>query len=152
MKIAKIIVWIALATFLVIQFFPVNYNKSETIPQTDFMLVNNVPATVRKSLQVSCYDCHSNNTQYPWYNKIQPIAWLLDGHIRKGKEELNFSGWDNLSNRRKTSKLRSIVKQIENDKMPLDSYTLIHKVAKFSEAEAQQVIDYMEKLKDSITN
>ncbi len=152
MKIAKIIAWVALIAFVVIQFFPVDYNQSETIPQTDFMLVNNVPATVKKLLQVSCYDCHSNNTQYPWYNKMQPVAWFLEGHIKEGKEELNFSEWDNLSDRRKTSKLRSIIKQIENDEMPLSSYTLIHKEAKFSEAEAQQVIDYMEKLKDSITN
>jgi hypothetical protein len=152
MKIAKIIAWVALIAFVFIQFFPVDYNQSETIPQTDFMLVNNVPATVKKSLQVSCYDCHSNNTQYPWYNKLQPVAWFLDGHIKEGKEELNFSEWDNLSDRRKTSKLRSIIKQIESDEMPLDSYTLIHKEAKFSEVETEQIIMYMEKLKDSITN
>ena len=90
MKIIKIIAWIVLAALVVIQFFPVDYNQSETIPQTDFMLVNNVPVTVKKSLQVSCYDCHSNNTQYPWYNKLQPVAWFLEGHIKEGKEELNF--------------------------------------------------------------
>ena len=152
MKIAKIIAWIALIALVAIQFFPVDYNQSETIPQTDFMLVNNVPATVKKSLQVSCYDCHSNNTQYPWYNKMQPIAWFLEGHIKEGKEELNFSEWGNLSERRKTSKLRSIIKQIESREMPMNSYTLIHKEAQFSEAEAQRVIVYIEKLKDSITN
>lgn len=152
MKIAKIIAWVALIAIVFIQFFPVDYNQSETIPQTDFMLVNNVPATVKKSLQVSCYDCHSNNTQYPWYNKLQPVAWFLDGHIKEGKEELNFSEWDNLSDRRKTSKLRSIIKQIESDEMPLSSYTLIHKEAKFSEAETQRIIKYVEKLKDSIAN
>ena len=152
MKIAKIIAWVALIAIVFIQFFPVDYNQSETIPQTDFMLVNNVPATVKKSLQVSCYDCHSNNTRYPWYNKLQAVAWFLDGHIKEGKEELNFSEWDNLSDRRKTSKLRSIIKQIESDEMPLSSYTLIHKEAKFSEAETQRIIKYVEKLKDSIAN
>ena len=86
MKIVKIIAWIALIALVAIQFFPVDYNQSETIPQTDFMLVNNVPVTVEKSLQVSCYDCHSNNTQYPWYNKVQPVAWFLEGHIKKEKK------------------------------------------------------------------
>ena len=152
MKIIKIIAWIVLAALVVIQFFPVDYNQSETIPQTDFMLVNNVPVTVKKSLQVSCYDCHSNNTQYPWYNKLQPVAWFLEGHIKEGKEELNFSDWDNLSDRRKTSKLRSIIKQIESDEMPLSSYTLIHKEARFSKEEKEEILNWVTQLKDSITN
>jgi len=140
------------ATLVVIQFFPVEHNQSETIKQTDFMFVNDVPATVEQSLRVSCYDCHSNNTDYPWYSKVQPVAWFLEGHIKEGKEELNFSEWNSLSSRRKASKLNSIIKQIENEEMPLSSYTLIHKEARFSEVEAQQIIKYIEKLKDSITN
>ena len=76
----------------------------------------------------------------------------MEDHIKEGKAELNFSEWDSLSNRRKASKLNSIIKQVESDEMPLSSYTLIHKEARFSEAEAQRVIDYMERLKDSITN
>ena len=150
MKIVKIIAWIALIALVAIQFFPVDYNQSETIPQTDFMLVNNVPVTVEKSLQVSCYDCHSNNTQYPWYNKVQPVAWFLEGHIKKGKEELNFSEWDSDSSRRKNSKLRSIISQIEDDKMPLKSYTFIHSNAVFTNTKKQEIIKYFNQLKDSL--
>ncbi len=126
MKIVKIIAIILLVAFVGIQFIPTTRNQSDTVPSTDFMLVNNVPETIQKKLQVSCYDCHSNNTQYPWYNKIQPVAWFLEDHIKEGKAELNFNEWDSLSSRRKASKLRSIIKQIENGEMPLDSYTLIH--------------------------
>ena len=150
MKIVKIIAWIALIALVAIQFFPVDYNQSETIPQTDFMLVNNVPVTVEKSLQVSCYDCHSNNTQYPWYNKVQPVAWFLEGHIKKGKEELNFSEWDSYSSRRKNSKFRSIISQIEDDKMPLKSYTFIHSNAVFTNTKKQEIIKYFNQLKDSL--
>ena len=114
------------------------------------MLVNNVPATVEKSLRVSCYDCHSNNTDYPWYSKIQPFAWYLEHHIKEGKAELNFNEWGNLSDRRKNSKLRSIINQIEDGEMPLDSYTLIHRDAILSEANKSAVIEYMKKLKDSL--
>ena len=150
MKILKIIAIIALVGFVGIQFIPTERNQSYTVPETDFMLVHNVPETIQKKLQVSCYDCHSNNTQYPWYNKVQPIAWFLEDHIKEGKAELNFNEWDSLSNRRKKSKLRSIIKQIESDKMPLDSYTLIHKDASFSETEKQELIKWVEQLKDSI--
>ena len=150
MKILKIIAIIALVGFVGIQFIPTERNQSYTVPETDFMLVHNVPETIQKKLQVSCYDCHSNNTQYPWYNKIQPVAWFLEDHIKEGKAELNFNEWDSLSSRRKASKLRSIIKQIENGEMPLDSYTLIHKDAKFSEAEAEELINFITQLKDSL--
>ena len=140
----------ALVGFVGIQFIPTERNQSYTVPETDFMLVHNVPETIQKKLQVSCYDCHSNNTQYPWYNKIQPAAWFLEDHIKEGKAELNFNEWDSLSSRRKSSKLRSIIKQIESGEMPLDSYTLIHKDAKFSEAEAEELINFITQLKDSL--
>jgi len=150
MKIVKIIAIIALVGFVGIQFIPTERNQSDTVPESDFMLVNNVPETIQKKLQVSCYDCHSNNTQYPWYNKIQPVAWFLEDHIKEGKAELNFNEWDSLSSRRKASKLRSIIKQIESGEMPMASYTLIHKEATFSEEETQKVVKYMENLKDSL--
>ena len=150
MKIVKIIAIILLVAFVGIQFIPTTRNQSDTVPETDFMLVNNVPENIQNKLQVSCYDCHSNNTQYPWYNKIQPVAWFLEDHIKEGKAELNFNEWDSLSSRRKASKLRSIIKQIENGEMPLDSYTLIHKDAKFSEAEAEELINFITQLKDSL--
>ncbi|WP_289038557.1 heme-binding domain-containing protein [uncultured Zobellia sp.] len=150
MKVLKIIALIALIAFVVIQFFPMDYNNSEAVPQTDFMLVNIVPATVEKSLQVSCYDCHSNNTKYPWYNKVQPVAWFLEDHIKEGKAELNFNEWDTYSDRRQNSKLSSIIKQIENGEMPLDSYTLVHRDAIFSEKEKEAVLNYMKTLKDDL--
>ncbi|WP_179022166.1 heme-binding domain-containing protein [Winogradskyella forsetii] len=149
-KAIKIIAIIALVVLVGIQFVPTERNQSDIVPVTDFMLVNNVPKTIQKKLQVSCYDCHSNNTQYPWYNRLQPVAWFLEDHIKEGKAELNFNEWDSLSNRRKKSKLRSIIKQIESGEMPLDSYTLIHKDAVFSEAEAEEMINWITQLKDSL--
>ena len=126
MKITKVIAIIVLIVLVGIQFVPTKRNKSDVTPQTDFMLVSEVPITIQNQLKVSCYDCHSNNTSYPWYNNVQPIAWFLENHIKEGKAELNFNEWKNYSDRRKNSKLRSIIKQIENGEMPMDSYTLIH--------------------------
>tara|TARA_R110002167_G_C12254159_1_gene612313 strand:+ start:64 stop:519 length:456 start_codon:yes stop_codon:yes gene_type:complete len=150
MKVLKIITWSTSIAFLVIQFFSTSINQSDVVPVTDFILVNNVPSSIKEKLQVSCYDCHSNNTNYPWYNKVQPAAWYLEDHVKDGKAELNFNEWDSYSERRKKSKLRSIVKQIENAEMPLFSYTLVHKDAIFSEEDKLMVINYMKGLKDSI--
>ena len=150
MKIVKIIALVLLVCFVGIQFMPTKLNQSNTVPKTDFVLVNNAPKNIGTLLQESCYDCHSNNTQYPWYNKIQPVAWFLEDHIDEGKAELNFNEWDAYSNRRKNSKLKSIISQVKDDEMPLASYTLIHKDAKLSNSEKTLIIDYMKNLKETL--
>ncbi|WP_339652591.1 heme-binding domain-containing protein [uncultured Maribacter sp.] len=150
MKVVKKIALVLLVAFVGIQFIPTERNQSDSVPSTDFMLVNNVPENIQKKLQVSCYDCHSNNTDYPWYNKVQPVAWYLEDHVEHGKEELNFNEWDSYSSRRKNSKLKSIISQIEDDEMPLKSYTLIHRDARLSDNEKKIVLDWVSKLKDSL--
>lgn len=150
MKITKIIALILLIGFVGIQFVPTDLNQSDTVPKTDFLLVNNTQVNISTILQESCYDCHSNNTKYPWYNKVQPAAWFLENHIKDGKEELNFNEWDTYSNRRKNSKLKSIISQVKDDEMPLASYTLIHKDAKLSKPEKTLIIDYMKNLKENL--
>ena len=150
MKIVKIIALILLVGFVGIQFVPTDLNQSDTVPITDFLLVNNTQENISALLQESCYNCHSNNTEYPWYNKVQPVAWFLEDHINEGKEELNFNEWDAYSNRRKNSKLKSIISQVKDDEMPLASYTLIHKDAKLSNSEKTLIIDYMKNLKETL--
>lgn len=152
MKIVKIIAVILLVAFVGIQFVPTERNQSDVIPKTDFLLVNNPPENISTLLQESCYDCHSNNTDYPWYEKIQPITWFLENHIADGKEELNFNEWDAYSNRRKNSKLKSIVNQIKDDEMPLESYIFFHQDAILSEKKKKTVIEWITKLKDSLSN
>ncbi|GGG42832.1 heme-binding protein [Croceivirga lutea] len=152
MKIVKIIAIVLLVAFVGIQFIPTTRNHSEVVPKTDFILVNDVPNDIKNKLQVFCYDCHSNNTKYPWYNKVQPVAWFLEDHIKEGKAELNFNEWDDYSNRRKNSKLKSIINQIENGEMPLNSYTIIHGNAKLSESEKKLLIEFMSDLKEILNN
>ncbi len=81
-----------------------------------------MPANVVAILKVSCYDCHSNNTRYPWYSQLKPVAWLMARHIKKGKKELNFDEFNDYSKRRKKAKIKSIISQIEKEEMPLRSY------------------------------
>ncbi|WP_366186630.1 heme-binding domain-containing protein [Flavobacterium ovatum] len=149
MKIFKIILLVLLIVFVGIQFIPTTRNKNDKVPKTDFMIVNNVPQGINTAIQTSCYDCHSNNTHYPWYSSIQPGAWFMESHIKDGKAELNFNEWGELSNRRKKSKLKSIISQIEDNEMPLSSYTLIHRNAIFSETQKQRIIQYLTALKNN---
>src|SRR5436190_13044866 len=121
-----------LILFILIQFIQPAHNKSEESLSTDLSKTINVPDNIQSILQNTCYDCHSNNTNYPWYSRIQPFGWLLAGHIRKGKAELNFNEFGSYSMRRQISKLNEIANSIKDGTMPLSSYTMIHKYARLS--------------------
>ena len=137
--------WLAVlvvAIVLVIQVIPVERNVSTVPPGQSFEKTEKVPANVAAILKVSCYDCHSNNTRYPWYSVLQPGAWFMTRHIKKGKEELNFDEFNNYSKRRKKAKIKSIISQIEKDEMPLKSYRMMHGNARLSADEKKELLDF----------
>ena len=150
MKVVKIIVLILIVVFVGIQFIPTKRNQSNSISASDFMVVYNVPQQIETKIKVSCYNCHSNNTQYPWYNKIQPLSWFMEKHIEEGKAEFNFSVFGDYSVRRQKSKLKSTVSQIKDDEMPMSSYTLFHRDAKLSESDKELITEWFLHLRDII--
>lgn len=142
-KTLKRILVVGLLALVGIQFIPTDVNQQNYIPKTDIRYIYDVPDNVLNILETSCYDCHSNNTNYPWYSNVQPMRFLMDRHIREGKKELNFNEFMNYSNRRKKNKLKSIISQIKDDEMPLDSYTLMHGEAKLSADDKQEIINWV---------
>lgn len=134
-----------LGVLVLIQFIAPERNYSPIPAGKLFVDSFNVDAKVNAILSVSCYDCHSNNTQYPWYTNVQPMGWFMADHVREGKEKLNFDDLPNYSPRRINSKFAQIVEQIENGKMPLSSYTWMHGGAKLSKEEVQLLISYFDK-------
>jgi hypothetical protein len=123
------VVLVVIVASVGIQFIPIKRNVSEVVPSTDFIVSYNPPEEVSDVLKTSCYNCHSNNTDYTWYSHIQPVGLYLQKHINKGKEDLNFSNFETYSARRQKSKLTSMINQIKEDKMPLPAYTMIHRDA-----------------------
>lgn len=128
-KVLKVSLVVLLVALIAIQFIKPPKNQSEEIAQNQIGARHNVPADVQQILKVSCYDCHSNNTIYPWYSKIQPSAWFLDKHIREGKRELNFSIFSTYPASRQYKKFKEIGKEVKDGDMPLLSYRLIHRDA-----------------------
>jgi hypothetical protein len=109
-----------------------------------------MPQNVQQILKTSCYDCHSNNTVYPWYSNIQPVAWWLKDHIDEGKRELNFSEFATYRIGRQYRKLEEINGEVKENKMPLESYTLIHSDAKLSDEQKLTLATWVTTLRDSI--
>ncbi|PXY40908.1 cytochrome C [Flavobacterium cheongpyeongense] len=148
---AKKSVLIGLLVFLLIQLYQPARNESyEQAKTVNFTKVYHVPKPIETILRTSCYDCHSNNTNYPIYSYLQPARYFMEGHIKEGKENLNFDQWGDYGNRKQKNKLDRIVKQIKSDEMPLASYTFIHRNAILSDNKKQQVIKWIEKTTDSL--
>ncbi|WDF67127.1 heme-binding domain-containing protein [Sphingobacterium oryzagri] len=142
---------LGLAVILIgIQFFQPLRNQSDEVPPTHIERVYAVPQNVKAILVQYCYDCHSNNTLYPWYSRIQPGAWYMAEHIKNGKEELNFSDFGEYSARRQRNKFRAMVGQVKDGEMPLSSYTLIHRNAVLSQEDKQVLIEWFGTMEDSI--
>lgn len=141
-KILKIVLIVLLIGFIIIQFIRPSKNAGEEIAANQINAVQEVPADVQQILKVSCYDCHSNTTRYPWYSKIQPVAWFLNDHIVEGKKEVNFSVFATYPPFRRYKKFNEIQKQIKEDEMPLFSYTLIHRDAVLSAAQKSTLINW----------
>src|ERR1700676_5089858 len=108
-----------LLAFIAIQFFQPALNRNGQALPTNFTKIYPVPANLQTILLNACYDCHSNNTRYPWYSNIQPISWMMSRHIKNGKEKLNFSEFGGYNARRHINKLKGIENSLKDDIIPL---------------------------------
>jgi len=150
MKLLKRIGLVTLVVLVGLQFIPTRSNQSTEVPSTDFVLTYKVSGEMGRILHTSCYNCHSNNTDYPWYSRVQPVGLLLENHINKGKAELNFSDFGSYTVRKQKSKLSSMANQVEKDEMPLSSYTFIHREARLSQERKKALLGYLNALQDSL--
>lgn len=149
MKTIKIIGWSLVVILIIIQFFPIKENKgTNPDPTDDFTTLYEVPPRIEQTLKVSCYDCHSNNTTYLWYDKIQPVAWYINSHIDEGKEELNFDEFGKYSSKRKNHKIEKIPEEVEEGEMPLTSYTFLHANARLTDAQRKELVDWFKELSE----
>jgi hypothetical protein len=150
-RFAKKILLISGILFITLQFIRPVHNKSWQVLTTDISNVATIPDTVLTMLKNACYDCHSNNTDYPWYSNIQPMGWLMAYHIKEAKNQLNLSEFGSYSQRRQLSKLDGIANSIKDNIMPLKSYKLMHKSAQLSTDERSLLINWTQQIVDSLS-
>jgi len=132
------------AGLIVIQFFRPEKNMSAPDPAEDLLMLSSAPEPVAQLIRNSCYDCHSNQTSYPWYSQIAPVSWYLQMHIEKGKEELNASTYGSLEKADKIEMLVDLCEVVEAGTMPLGSYELLHKRARLSEEDKASICTWSE--------
>lgn len=131
---------VILGLFFLLQFYPVDRtNPKEEAPLKSGEAVIGI-------LKRSCFDCHSNQTKWPYYSYIFPVSLFLNHHIEEGRAELNFSDWEKLSLKKRATLAGTILEEIEEKEMPLFSYTLIHREASLSLAEIQVLKEWADKV------
>jgi len=145
MKNKKKIFWYVIAAvILIMQLYP--YPRPETTENNpeDLLKTAEVPEHVASILRSACYDCHSNETAYPWYSNIAPVKWWVYDHIEEGREDVNFSRWNSYSKSDKAEILDDISSEVSEGDMPLKPYPLTHPDAKLSDADREALSDWAE--------
>ncbi len=147
-KILKTGAFLLLVLFLLLQLYrPVLNINQEQAGSSEFVRFYKAPVAIKNILANSCYDCHSNNSNYKWYQYIQPVQAFTNVHISSGKEMLNFDEWNRYSNRKQNRLLQSIKNQIESKEMPLSSYTALHRNAKLNDVQIKTLVNWLENQK-----
>ena len=141
---------VLLFALVIIQFIHPKKNKATGAQANYIGNVYTLPNDVKIILAKACNDCHSNNTTYPWYTRIQPVGWLMNHHVNDGKKELNFDEYTNRNLRYQYHKMEEFAEQVKEGEMPLDSYTWIHKDAKLTEDEKSKLINWANAIRDSM--
>ncbi len=143
---AKKIAIALLALLVVMQFIRPHKNLSDAPADNDISMMYEIPSNVHGILKQKCYDCHSNNTRYPWYFNIQPLGWWMYKHIEDGKEELNFSEFKTYSAKKAAHKLEETVELVREKEMPLKPYVWMHPEARVSREEEKILTEWIASL------
>lgn len=134
----KILIILAVL-FVAIQFIPVDRSNPPVTAELD------APSDITAVLRTSCYDCHSNETNWPWYAYVAPVSFLVAGDVNDGRKRLNFSEWDKYDIQKREKKLEEIVELAELGEMPLSIYTLVHPNAKLDPLRVKILKDWVNK-------
>lgn len=145
------IIWIALiAIVLVMQLIPSGLPDVISENKNDLILNSNVPDSVAYLLKNTCYDCHSNETAYPWYSYVAPVSWLVARDTKLGREELNFSDWANNDKMNKAKYLDDIIDEVSDGGMPMAIYPIMHPEAKLTKNDRQMIVDWAEEYAEGL--
>jgi hypothetical protein len=111
---------VVIAVLLAIQLIPVDRSNPAVEAEVP------APAEVRAVLRRACYDCHSHETEWPWYSRVAPLSWLIARDVRNGRRALNFSTWDRLNTKTKVKAMHESWEEVAEGEMPPWFYLAPH--------------------------
>jgi len=147
----KRLLWYSIIGVIVLmQAYPVSQPKISEDNPNDLIATTEVPDNIAGMLKTACYDCHSNETIYPWYSYVAPIKWLVYRDTYEGREDLNFSNWADMSKMDQATALSDISDEVLEGEMPMKIYPIMHAEAKLSDEDRQALADWADELTESL--
>jgi Haem-binding domain len=144
------------AGFVLLQFTSPPRTNPPVAPGHDLLATNAPPPEIATLLHNACYDCHSDETRWPWYSHIAPVSWLVAGDVAHGRERMNFSDWPRALPERAAKRLERISEEVDDKDMPPAKYTLLHPEARLTAGQREQLIHWADqeaaRLKPATTN
>jgi len=131
------LLWL-LATLLLLQFVQIKVPPPPKAKADDEI---KAPKEIMVLLKQSCYDCHSNHTNWPWYSKVSPISLQVNANVKNGRSALNFSIWNQYDETKKQKLYKKMVDALRI-KMPPAEYLLVHKEARLKPNERKMLQDW----------
>ncbi len=136
------ILLVLVGLFVVAQFFRPQLTNPQTDPALSIRNYKGVPPEVLTTMEHACFDCHSNETRWPWYSYVTPVNYLIASDVNVGRKHVNFSEWNDYSVGKLKSSLDNIYDQVYNNEMPLPKYKWMHREANLTPAEVKMICDW----------
>jgi len=146
MKFLRILFIFLVAVFVLAQFFPIDKTNPEFDTKNDLIVMENPPADIAQVLKSACYDCHSNETVWPWYSNIAPISFVVEKHVIEGRDNLNFSFWGEFDQEDKSYVVEEMIEEIEEGDMPFPGYDMAHPDAKLTDKQKEKLFAWLRSL------
>jgi len=150
-KILRWVIIIVAGAFILIQFGQPDRSTPPTDPAMTIAADSGFRMPAAGLLRTSCFDCHSNETRWPWYSYVAPVSWLVASDIENGRLHLNFSEWGKYPKSKKVLKLGQIYEQVSKGDMPLHNYLYIHAGARLTAAERDSITSWTEQEQEKLT-
>lgn len=131
--------------FILMQFVRIDKTNPSYSLNNDFIEIEKPSKEIAEILKTSCYDCHSNQSTYPWYSNVAPVSWIVKNHINEGREHFNLSEWNQYSTEDKKDIMHECAEEVEEGNMPMKPYLLMHSEAKLTEKQRGILIDFFER-------
>jgi len=146
MKFFRIFFILLVALFVLAQFFTIDKTNPKFDQKLDLISIENPPQDIVQILRNTCYDCHSNETVWPWYSNIAPVSWLIEKHVVEGRDNINFSEWGEYDQEDKAYAAEEIIEEIEDGEMPIPGYDITHPHAKLDNVKKEKLINWFKSL------
>ena len=151
----KILWWVAVivpAIFILIQLGQPDRSNPPIDQSITIAAQAEFARPVSELIKASCFDCHSNETRWPWYSYVAPVSWLVADDVASGRRHLNFSEWGKYPKSKRVLKLGQIYEQVSKGDMPIQKYLFLHSDARLTAADRDSITDWTERERDKLTD